>query len=112
MGADALMMTRGFSASYAHQRVDDDGARRCSTDSARPKQAGGGYSGWYAVPQARNTRVATAGRRSSRKTQIVWSAISQTFDLRSVHGAPGLAEAVIAEPKARGLTPPSMSAAR
>jgi len=66
----------------------------------------GGYSGWYAVPQVTQYQVATAETTvfDVKTHKIVWSATSQTFNPRSVQQeAPGLADAVIADLKARGL---------
>jgi hypothetical protein len=108
-GADALMMTR---------LLGIDTRTNVSTTMVPGPMLGpgfgpgpgfgwwGGYSGWYAVPQVTQYQVATAETTvfDVKTHKIVWSATSQTFNPRSVQQeAPGLADAVIAELKARGL---------
>ena len=66
----------------------------------------GGYSGWYAVPQVTQYQIATAETTlfDVKTHRIVWTATSQTFNPTSVQQeAPGLADAVIAALKTRGL---------
>lgn len=108
-GADALMMTR---------LLGIDTRTNVSTAMVPGPMLGpgfgpgpgygwwGGYSGWYAVPQVTQYQVATAETTvfDVKTHKIVWSATSQTFNPRSVQQeAPGLADAVIADLKARGL---------
>jgi hypothetical protein len=108
-GADALMMTRllGVDTRTNVSTVMVPGPMLGPGFGPGPGFGWwGGYSGWYAVPQVTQYQIATAETTvfDVKTHRIVWTATSQTFNPTSVQQeAPGLADAVIAALKTRGL---------